>query len=132
MSNHNWQLEYFKFKKTDVTPRKTGYYFKGEFLDKKLMDSLNILRERISHLDFWEKEKTDEWKVIIYYHNRQQKISKKIHNTKKDYFKLVSKEAKKQKIQRKQQRIEVLMAKKERAIEFKIDKLNKEIKELEE
>ena len=127
------KLEFRKFRKRDLEPQETGYYFKGEFVHRLLNKSLDILREKIKDLSLEEKHKTDEWKVLRYYYDRQTEITKKIHNKKKDYYKKINEKVKQNRIFKMEQKIEELEERKTQLIEEfdnRINKIQKEIKEL--
>lgn len=99
------ELEFRKLRKRDLEPQETGYYFKGEFVHKHFNKSLDILRNKISHLPLEEKKKTDEWKVIKYYYDRQTEITKKIHNKKKGYYKKINERVRQNRIFKMEQKI---------------------------
>ena len=128
------KLEYKKHKKREPEQVETGYYFKGEFIHRLLNKSLDILRDRVKDLTLEERHKTEEWKVLRYYFDRQTEITKRIHEKKKEYYKSLGGKARLTKIFNLNLRIGSLEDRKLKQIDFfneKINEVKKEIKKLE-
>jgi len=127
------KLKYKKHKKREPEQYETGYYFKDEFVHRLLSKSLDILRDRVKNLTLEERHKTDEWKVLRYYYDRQTEITKRINEKKQDYYKTLGEKARLTKIFNLNLRIRSLENRKLKQIDFfneKIEEIKKEIKKL--
>lgn len=127
------ELEFIKQKKRLGIFKPTGYYFKGEFLNRYKFDALSILRKRVEHLSEKERNKTDEWKVIHQEYIKSCERTEKTRKAKESYYAKLNQRTRQRRIVRLNEKIQDLRERQNQvfqSFEDRIKGIEKYIKQL--